>query len=75
MQANLTSHNEISCLIKNSPWASMTLRIDSKEPTTFLIGINPVKCSDTTLLKQNVAQTTNCKVEVVSVFHHYKMRN
>lgn len=55
MQANLMSHNEISCLIKNSPRTSMTLRIDSKEPSTFLIGINPVKCSDTTLLKQNVA--------------------
>ena len=33
----------------------MTFRADSEEPITFLIGINPIKCSDTTLLKQNIA--------------------
>ena len=55
MQANLASRNEISCLIKNCSRASMISGADREELTALLIGINPMKSSDSTLLKQNVA--------------------
>ena len=40
---------------------------ESKAPTYLLIGINPMKCSETMLLTQNVAYTENCSIEVISV--------
>ena len=50
IQANLMCCKEKSCLMKNCSRASMTFRTDSQEPTTLLIGISPMKCSDTTVL-------------------------
>ena len=67
MQANLALHRGMLRFEKKFSRAAIMFRAESEAPTSLLIGINPMKCSETMLLTQNVAYTENCSMEVMSV--------